>query len=222
MFCPPIESIPADTSLSVLAALLSVKLARFEHIRVRFRGFVSAFQWQRSRCESCKVIQLLTNFEAKIKVEGVEAHTVHEEFASWCKTQWSDLTFAVQTGQKEKADLEANLVKLGASSESHQAKIADLAGSAATTEADLKAAIAIRAKEHADFEQSEKELLDVTDTLGRAIVIIEKEMKGGADDATPEGWKRHRCSQCNGTGIVDQFCRRHETHGAGAEFSEFR
>ena len=100
--------------------------------------------------------------------------------ADWDKTQSSDLTFAVQTGQKEKADLEANLVKLGASSESHQAKIADLAGSAATTEAELKAATAIRAKEHADFEQSEKELLDVIDTLERAIVIIEKEMKGGA------------------------------------------
>ena len=57
------------------------------------------------------------------------------------------------------------LVKLGASSESHQAKIADLAGSAATMEADLKAATAICAKEHADFEQSEKELLDVIDTL---------------------------------------------------------
>ena len=73
-----------------------------------------------------KVIQLLTKFEAKIKAEGVEAHKVHEELTAWCKTQSSDLTFAVQTGQKEKADLEANFVKLGASSESHQAKIADL------------------------------------------------------------------------------------------------
>ena len=69
---------------------------------------------------------------------------------------------------------------LGASSESLQTKIDDLAGSAATTEADLRAAAAIRAKEHADFEKSQKELLDVIDTLGRAIAIIEKEMKGGS------------------------------------------
>ena len=69
---------------------------------------------------------------------------------------------------------------LGASSESLQTKIDDLAGSAATTEADLKAAAAIRAKEHADFEKSQQELLDVIDTLGRAIAIIEKEMKGGS------------------------------------------
>jgi len=127
-----------------------------------------------------KVVQLLTDLEAKIKAEGVEAHRVHEEFTAWCKTQSSDLTFAVQTGQKEKADLEANLVQLGASSESLQTKIDDLAGSAATAEAELTAATAIRAKEHADFQKSEKELLDVIDTLGRAIVIIEREMKGGA------------------------------------------
>ena len=69
---------------------------------------------------------------------------------------------------------------LGAASESLQTKIDDLAGSAATTEADLKAAAEIRAKEHADFEKSQKELLDVIDTLGRAIAIIGKEMKGGS------------------------------------------
>ena len=50
----------------------------------------------------------------------------------------------------------------------------------ATTEADLKAGTAIRAKETSDFEASEKELLHVIDTLERAILIIEKEMKGGA------------------------------------------
>ena len=50
----------------------------------------------------------------------------------------------------------------GASSESLQTKIDDLAGSAAT-EADLKVAAATRAKEHADFEKSQKELLDVAE-----------------------------------------------------------
>ena len=40
-----------------------------------------------------KVVQLLTDLEAKIKAEGVEAHRVHEEFAAWCKTQieWSGI-----------------------------------------------------------------------------------------------------------------------------------
>ena len=60
-----------------------------------------------------------------------------------CKTQSCDLTFAVETRRKEKADLEASLVQLGAPSGSLQTKISDLAGSTATTEADLKAATAI-------------------------------------------------------------------------------
>ena len=42
-----------------------------------------------------KVVQPLTDFEAKIKAEGVEAHRVHEEFAAWCKTKSSNLAFAV-------------------------------------------------------------------------------------------------------------------------------
>ena len=36
------------------------------------------------------------------------------------------------------------------------------------------------------------------------------------------GLQRPRGSQCNGAGIVDQFCRRHQTDGAVAKFSEFR
>ena len=56
----------------------------------------------------------------------------------------------METGSKEKVDLEACLVQLGPPSESLQTKISDLAGSTATTEADLKAAIAIRAKEQVD------------------------------------------------------------------------
>ena len=80
-----------------------------------------------------KEIQPPTNLESKIKVEGVEAHNVHEEFTAWCNTQSSDLTFYVKTGQNEKADLEANLVQLGASSETLQTKVDDLARSAATS-----------------------------------------------------------------------------------------
>ena len=94
----------------------------------------------------------------------------------WRLTDSSDLTFGVETGSKEKADLEASLVQLGATSETLQTKIRDLAGSTTITEADLRAATAIRAKEHADFEKSEQELLDVIDTLARAIVILQKEM----------------------------------------------
>ena len=61
--------------------------------------------------------------------------------------------------------MEANLVR----HENHMSlltKIAGLAGNAATTEADLEAATAIRMRDHADFEKSEMVLLEVVGTLG--------------------------------------------------------
>ena len=75
------------------------------------------------------------------------------------------------------------------SRESFQTKLGDVAGSAATTEADSKAAAAIRTKEYADFETSEQELLNVVDTLEKAIVIIEKETKGTSFNDTQLSWR---------------------------------
>merc|ERR1712039_361384 len=51
-----------------------------------------------------------------------------------------------------------------------------LAADLATDEADLKAATEIRAHEQAEFAASEKELSEITDTLSRAVGILEKEM----------------------------------------------
>merc|ERR1719393_321010 len=69
------------------------------------------------------------------------------------------------TISKCKADIEANTVK-----------IEELSGAIAADEKELKEATAIRNKEVATFEASEKELVDAIDTLDRAIGILEKEM----------------------------------------------
>ena len=66
---------------------------RNDGIRVRFRGFVSALSL---------AVQHATNFEAKIKAEGVDAHKVHEEFTAWCNAQSSDLTRPVRNSAKYK------------------------------------------------------------------------------------------------------------------------
>ena len=82
----------------------------------------------------------------------MEAHRVHEEFTVWCKTQSNDLAFDMETGSKDKVDMEASLVQLGGTSEISQTKISDLTESTPTTEADLNDATVIRAKRRADFE----------------------------------------------------------------------
>ena len=150
-----------------------------------------------------KVIQLLTDLEWKVNAEGLEAHRVHEEFTAWCNTQSSALTFAVETGSKEKADLEASLVQLGATSESLQTKMSDLADSIATTEDDLKDATAIRAKEQVDSRKVR------AGTLGCYRHFVEGDCNSrqgdereSVHDAMATGWKRGRGTQSRGSGVL--------------------
>ena len=77
----------------------------------------------------------------------------------------SDLTFAVETGSKEKADLVTSLAQW----EPPASPSSDLDGSIATTEVDPEAATAVRVEEQVDFAKSERELLDVFDTLAKAM-----------------------------------------------------
>mmetsp|Transcript_104518 Transcript_104518/g.164945 ORF Transcript_104518/g.164945 Transcript_104518/m.164945 type:complete len:678 (-) Transcript_104518:46-2079(-) len=128
-----------------------------------------------------KVIEMLSDLESKILGEGTDAQKVYDEYSEFCEDRSRNLGFEIKTGKAEVKDLEATIDKETATASSLTAKIEDLASAISVDEADLKAATEIRAKEQAAFEAEEKELLEVIDTLERAISIIEKEMaKGGA------------------------------------------
>merc|ERR1719224_76543 len=58
--------------------------------------------------------------------------------------------------------------------------ISSLSATISEDKADLKAATAIREKEKKSFTGEEAELMSASDMLGRAITIIEREMKGAA------------------------------------------
>jgi chromosome segregation ATPase len=127
-----------------------------------------------------KVVQMMSDLEAKIIGEGKEAQKTYDEFAEWCEDRSKDLQFEIKTGKANKADLEASIQKETATSEELTAKIEDLSADVAADEAELKEATAIREKEAAAFAAEEKELQEVIDMLQRAVAILEKEMGGGA------------------------------------------
>merc|ERR1719502_165845 len=128
-----------------------------------------------------KVLQMISDLEAKIQSEGRDAQKVYDEFAEFCEDRSKELQFEIKTGKAEKKDLEATIADEQAKQASLNAKIEELSSAIAVDEADLKAATEIRAKENAAFVAEEKELMDVIDTLERAIGILEKEMsKSGA------------------------------------------
>merc|ERR1719313_2652758 len=128
-----------------------------------------------------KVLQLLSDLQAKIIKEGEAAQKVYEEFSEMCDDRSKEIGFEIKTGEAEVAELEAAIQKETANIDALATRMEDLGASIATDEADLKAATEIRAKEHADFTKEEAELVEVIDTLERAIAILEREMeKGGA------------------------------------------
>merc|ERR1719456_16871 len=127
-----------------------------------------------------KVIQMLSDLQAKILKEGQEAQKVYEEFAEYCEDTSKDLGFAVKTGKTEVADLQATIDAETGKINALEAKIEETAAAIAVDEKDLKAAIEIREKEAADFAATEADLSETIDILERAIAILEREMAKGA------------------------------------------
>lgn len=128
-----------------------------------------------------KVIQLMSDMQAKIIEEGEEGHALYTEFAEMCEERSKNLAFEIKTQKAEVASLKATIDEETALAGSLDTKVGELIESIATDEADLKAATEIRSKESADFLAEEKELSEVIDALQRAIAILEREMaKHGA------------------------------------------
>lgn len=127
-----------------------------------------------------KIITMLGDLESKIIKEGEDAHSVYAEFAEWCEDTSKDVMYEIKTGKSNVASLKATIEKEAANIAVQDSAIEDLAGQIATDEADLKAATQIRGKEASAFSAEEKDLVETSDTLERAVGIIEKEMNGGA------------------------------------------
>ena len=74
-----------------------------------------------------KIIQMISDLQAKILAEGAESQKVYEEFAEFCEHRSKDLQYDIKTGKDEKADLEATIAKETAKSGALDEKIDELA-----------------------------------------------------------------------------------------------
>lgn len=125
-----------------------------------------------------KIIQMIGDLQQKAIKEGEGAQKAYAEFAEWCEDQSKELRFEIKTAKDTAEDLKATIEKVTSDMATEDAKIEELSGTISTDEADLKAATAIRTHEAEEFAAEEKELMDTTDALSRAITILEKAMKG--------------------------------------------
>lgn len=127
-----------------------------------------------------KVIEMISDLQAKVIKEGEETQKTYEEFHLWCEERAGELQAEIKTSKGEVMNLQAAIEKESASIQTDTSKIEDLAGEIASAEADLAAATKIRNAETADFETFEADVSETIDTLERATGIIEKELNGGA------------------------------------------
>jgi len=126
-----------------------------------------------------KVLAMIGGLQTKIVNEGTVAQKTYDEFAEWCEDRSRSTGFEIKEGKKDVAAETATIESSAATINSLTTKIEELADSISTDEADLSAATAIRTKEAADFSATEKEMVETIDTLERAVLILEKEMKKG-------------------------------------------
>eukprot|EP00746_Dinoflagellata_sp_MGD_P160839 gnl/MRDRNA2_/MRDRNA2_87770_c0_seq1.p1 gnl/MRDRNA2_/MRDRNA2_87770_c0~~gnl/MRDRNA2_/MRDRNA2_87770_c0_seq1.p1 ORF type:complete len:690 (+),score=262.64 gnl/MRDRNA2_/MRDRNA2_87770_c0_seq1:77-2146(+) len=127
-----------------------------------------------------KIIQMIGDLQQKSIKEGELAQKAYTEFAEWCEDQSKELRFEIKTAKEEAEDFKATIEKAASDMQTEDAKIEELSGTISVDESDLKAATAIRKQEASEFAAEEKELMDTTDALSRAITILERGMTGGA------------------------------------------
>jgi len=124
-----------------------------------------------------QVLDLLNDLSAKVTKAGEAEAAAFTEYFEWCDDVSKNKNFAIKTATAQKEKLEASIEELSANIQKLDSEIGTLAEDIAAGTADLKSATSIRTKESSDFVASEKELVDVIDTLTRATTVIQREMQ---------------------------------------------
>merc|ERR1719310_259453 len=123
-----------------------------------------------------KILEMISDLQAKVIKEGEEAQKEYDEYAEWCEDRSTSLGFEIKTGKAEVEELKATIEEETSTAAALETKIEELSNDIKTDEADLVVATKIRNKENADFKAEEKELTEVLSMLERATSILSKEM----------------------------------------------
>merc|ERR1719426_765310 len=73
-----------------------------------------------------KVLEMLSDLQAKIIAEGQDAQKIYEEFSEWCEDRSKDLGFEIKTGKAQVADLTATIDEATATIAALDSKVEEL------------------------------------------------------------------------------------------------
>merc|ERR1740138_1833859 len=123
---------------------------------------------------------MLEKYTTKLTQDGEKEAKAMRAYTERCSDMAKENDFETKTVTMQANKLTARIEKLTGEIETADSKISDLASEIYAATDRLSKATAIRKQESADFAAREKELLEVTDMLGRAGTVLEKQMQKGA------------------------------------------
>merc|ERR1719410_2769649 len=122
-----------------------------------------------------KVIQMLTDMDAKGKKEMAEEKEVYEKYAKFVRLQTKELTHEITTSKAQIEELIAAIEKHESDIQQLSTSINKLEGEVDTLEADMKAATAIRDTEHSEFLEQQTSYTESLYALDRAIQLLKSQ-----------------------------------------------
>jgi hypothetical protein len=121
-----------------------------------------------------KVIRLLKDMKAELEKEKASDEEMREKMECWCETNEKDKNTAIGTANTRIDGLVADIGK-------HSGKSAELSATIKQVERELQAntealdtATEVRAKENAEFNENEKDLMQSIGALKNAVLVLSK------------------------------------------------
>ena len=109
---------------------------------------------------------------AKGKQEKHEEEVEFAKFQAWCDDTRFNAEKSIEEGTNQITQLEADIAKNEADSESTAEEIAELEAQTAAAQSELDSAQAIRDKEHEDFRAQNTDYSESIDAIERAIAVL--------------------------------------------------
>merc|ERR1719281_1606598 len=122
-----------------------------------------------------KVVTLLKDMIAQLEKEAEEDEEVYEQIGCWCETNDKEKTKAISDAEQHIADLTAAIESYTSTSAELNTEIERLEKEVAKNQRGLDQATALRAKQLAEFNSEEKDMLQSISALKSAVVTLGKQ-----------------------------------------------
>merc|ERR1719197_1519698 len=86
-----------------------------------------------------KIVEMISDLQAKVIGEGKDAQATYDEYAEWCEDRSTKLGFEIKTGKANVEELKAAIEEETSSIGALETKIEELSADIQSDEADIKA-----------------------------------------------------------------------------------